>query len=287
MAVRFLGSTSAAVVGAGATLAVPSQDSLKPGDLLFAFFVVQNFTASVLTPPAGWVVEPSPQSIGDQIMFSALHYVGESAEPATYAFAYAASRSIDAVCLAYRGVKQDVLFDPVNYPFGYYAPGGSTGTANKQTGVTSVSTPSSGSASFKPWSRVLYAFGATHASLDPDISDPIPFGAIRARVHQAKASLMVVDALQQLPRLSPVPTRLSNAAVTLAGSIGFVRVLEPIVEANDSYDTYKAKVMRGMISPPFDPSYGKLTGQILTAIGGQDNDIGGLFGDADFLPDEV
>lgn len=287
MAVRFLGAASTAVVGSGLTLATPSLAFLKPGDLLFAFIMAQNYSATVLTPPTSWVVEPSPQTIGDQIVFTALHYVGDAVEPATYDFVYAASRSFVGLVGAWRGVKQDILFDPANYPFGYYAPGGSPGTANKQTAVTTVSTPVSGSSSFKAYSRALYFFGATHGSATPRLADPTPFAAVRAKVESAKASAMLVDILEPRPHTSPLPALSTSASATLTGSVGFVRVLEPLEEKNDSYDTYKAKIMRRMVPPPFDASYSKLTGQILTIIGGGDNDIGGLFGNADFLPDEV
>lgn len=288
MAVKFLGATGTSIVGTAPEIGVPVRESLKPGDLLISFVVVQGFVGTVLTPPATWSVEPSPESIGDQIIFSAIHYVGDADEPSSYVFTYSVSKTIDVVMAAYRGVKQDVLFDPINYPFGYYAPGGSVGTANKQTGVASISTPVSGSSSFKAYSRALFFFGATHGSLTPKLSDPVPLAAIRQRVQAAKASAMLVDFLESPPHVSPISALSVVSSVTLTGSIGLVRVLEPLVEANDSYDTYAAKIMRNRLMPPaFDVTYGELTANVLTAIGGCVNDLGGRFGDEDFLPDEV
>jgi len=292
MSVKFLGSTSSAVVGSSIEVATPAFESLKAGDLLFAYIVVQGYVGTVLTPPSAWVVEPNPIEIGDQIVFTALHYVSVDEEdqegPTSSVFSYSASKPMVCVVEACRGVQQDILYDPVNYPFGYYAPGGSVGTANTQTGVTSVSTPSSGSSSFKAYSRSLFFFGATHASLTPKLSDPSPFLAIRSRVESAQASAMLVDSLQTNPHTSPLSSVASNASVTLSGAVGLVRVFEPLVEAADSYDTYKAKIMRHQFMPPaFDVTYGELTANLLTAIGGCDNDLGGLFGDEDFLPDEV
>lgn len=53
-----------------------------------------------------------------------------------------------------------------------------------------------------------------------------------------------------------------------------------------SDDSYKAKVMRGMLAPPWDRSFRTPMCSIITVIGGSDNDLGGLFGRDDFLPDE-
>ena len=287
MSVRFLGTTSSAAVGAGITLATPSRESLKEADLLFGFVLVQDYTVTTLTSPAGWVVEPAV-TVGDQAVFPILHYVADPEdEPTTYAFTYAASKPIIAVLEAYRGVKQDILYDPSDYPFGYYAPGGSPGGARTQTGVASVASLVTGPSSFKAYSRALYFFGATHGSGTPHLSDPLPFAAVRSRVYSAKASCMLVDVLEVPEHVSPLPSISTNASVTLTGSIGLVRVLEPVVEADDSYDSYKAKLFRKMIPPPFKNTWESLQGQLSAAIGEGDNQIGGLFGDADFLPDEV
>lgn len=51
-------------------------------------------------------------------------------------------------------------------------------------------------------------------------------------------------------------------------------------------DSYKGKVMRHMMPPPYNSDFGSIIGALLTTIGQSDNLIGGLFGAADFLPDE-
>ncbi len=51
-------------------------------------------------------------------------------------------------------------------------------------------------------------------------------------------------------------------------------------------DNYKAKLMRHMLPPPYTRDFNSVIGAILTIIGQSDNLIGGLFGAADFLPDE-
>lgn len=51
-------------------------------------------------------------------------------------------------------------------------------------------------------------------------------------------------------------------------------------------DNYKAKVMRRQLPPPYVKDFGSPIPAMLTVIGQSDNLIGGLFGDADFLPDE-
>jgi hypothetical protein len=51
-------------------------------------------------------------------------------------------------------------------------------------------------------------------------------------------------------------------------------------------DNYKAKLMRRMLPPPYRSDFASTIGVLLTVIGRSDNIIGGLFGSADFLPDE-
>lgn len=286
MAVRFIGVASAQEVGSAITVVVPSRLSLQVGDLLFLFLTVQGYTSTVLTVPAGWILESSPFVAGDQILFTALHYVTAAAEPGTYIFSYAASKPMVAVMGAYRGARQDLEFDPVNYPFGYYAPGGSTGAASLTTGFSSVATPASGAAALVRFSKAVVFLGATHGSAMPQLSDVVPFIAIRVKVESVNVSAMLCDVVE--PDVRPVlPVYASAASVTLSGAIGLVRVFEPTLAANDSLDTYKAKIMRRLVPPPYDARYSEVLGQMLTVMGGGDNDIGGLFGAADFLPDEV
>ncbi len=57
----------------------------------------------------------------------------------------------------------------------------------------------------------------------------------------------------------------------------------PVVVVNDNY---KAKLMRHMLPPPYRKDFSTIIGITLTTIGQSDNLIGGLFGKADFLPDE-
>lgn len=52
-------------------------------------------------------------------------------------------------------------------------------------------------------------------------------------------------------------------------------------------DNYKAKVMRRQLPPPYKKEASSFAGRVLTIIGQSDNLIGGLFGPADFLPDDA
>jgi hypothetical protein len=54
----------------------------------------------------------------------------------------------------------------------------------------------------------------------------------------------------------------------------------------ESFDTYKGKILRNMLPPPYDRRFQATIGKVLSVIGASDNDIGGLFGVADFLPNE-
>jgi hypothetical protein len=51
-------------------------------------------------------------------------------------------------------------------------------------------------------------------------------------------------------------------------------------------DTYKAKLMRRTIPRPFASTFASVVGQIVSALGDADNDLGGLFGTDDFLPNK-
>lgn len=53
-----------------------------------------------------------------------------------------------------------------------------------------------------------------------------------------------------------------------------------------SFDTYKAKLLRRMLPPPYDKRFQATIGKLMSVIGSSDNDIGGLFGSFDFLPNE-
>lgn len=53
-----------------------------------------------------------------------------------------------------------------------------------------------------------------------------------------------------------------------------------------TFDTYKAKLLRRMLPPPYDRRFQSTIGKLVSIIGSSDNDIGGLFGAADFLPNE-
>lgn len=51
-------------------------------------------------------------------------------------------------------------------------------------------------------------------------------------------------------------------------------------------DNYKSKLTRRHFPPPYDTRRSSNLGKLLTVIATSDNAIGGLFGAADFLPDE-
>jgi len=51
-------------------------------------------------------------------------------------------------------------------------------------------------------------------------------------------------------------------------------------------DSFKAKQLRRMMPAPYDARLSGVLGKLLTVIGAADNEIGGQFGQRDFLPDE-
>jgi hypothetical protein len=68
---------------------------------------------------------------------------------------------------------------------------------------------------------------------------------------------------------------------------GLFEISSPLTpEELAQIDNYKSKLARSLMPPPFDNRLASNIGKLLTVIGTGDNDIGGLFGEEDFLPDE-
>jgi hypothetical protein len=268
--------------GAGTNvLTVPAVTDVELGDLLVLWFGVYNHsteTTTITYPDATWT-QLSVTTNGALTVFTAFKYATD-AEPVGYDISYTAVRSVVYTIAAYRGVVQD-FSNPTVYPYGYFAPGGSLGAVVSGTGASTTQVSGAHPTTIGD-AVVVASFYAQVATSAPELDDATPAVAYRDSANGNVAACEYVDSTY----MSPVTT---VTAVTVRSSVSgqFVVVslaLEPIDSSAISYDTYKAKILRGMWPPPYNNSITSNLGVILTAIGGSDNDIGGLFGSQDFLP---
>lgn len=296
MPVTYVNSFRSGVLAAPATTVTVSRDAVERDDLLVAFIVVTDVVAEAATlTSSGWVVGAAVTN-GDLRVFRATRYVDDpTTEPTSYTFTYSASRGLLALMLVYRGVLRDKEFDVINWPAGYFAPNGSVG-ASRQDTTTAILSPVTATHTDRAYARAVTLFvgrsNTTTVVLD-DVSPLVPIRAKSSFVARSgppeapsygdRITAVVVD--EEFVNLtSPLPVRTVDADASVAW-ISFVVVLEPISDVPATYDTYKAKIARSLVTPPYDASASTPLGRLLLVIGRLDNDIGGLHGD-DFLPND-
>lgn len=282
MPTDFVGVTSAAVTGAASiTLAKPVD--AQRGDLLYAVVFLSVDPKKInVQPNVNWKKHVEQVSFGgaSASASSAFAYAGDD-EPSSYTFGLDGTVNAVGFLYAIRGAKRDPYFDVINYPFGFFAPGGSEGVASVGSSALLGSVSAAKPSVDQRNSRVLYAFAQEGAA--PRFDDPDPLIPIRAKVENANWAATAGDR-------EYVDTVVTAPNLTLRTTInGQWMVFSVAIEAADpndvSRDTYKAKVLRSMVPmPPYDTRFQSDFGKILTVIGSSDNDIGGLFGAADFLP---
>lgn len=314
MPVAFAGISSAVAVDS-TTLAVDVPTAAQVGDLLLFAFVVGNDSANdatnfftALTLPSGWVHAGYSTTTTNRIIF-AYHYVAAN-DPGVYTFTYVSAANWQGVLIDYTGTARSFApFTPVNTPpnetlpssssyetNGFFAPVGSVGAALQGTASNLPVVSSTYPTTEDDQVLVLYILAQFNnaGTATSELDDPVPMVNIRLRstvsgsALDCASSLIVVD--QTYPSATaPPPSFTVNSSVNesyVVMSLAVESFDTSITSVLDEYDTYKAKVMRGMLPPPFDKSQGSNISRILMIIGYDDNDIGGLFGDADFLPDD-
>lgn len=291
MAVTFISSTYSRVPnGTDMLLERPSlYDTVRPvrnGDLVLVIIGVGNKSveAATLTMPTGFTTIAPGYVEGTAVrVFFAFKYITDiDTEPTSYNFVIAASRAMVGTALVYRGALRDTLFDTILYPYGWFAPNGSGNmayaTATSQT-ITVI-----GNVTARKYTRCLSVFFINHASASPLLDDVAPLIAIRERVRTPKAAMLVADEeFSTITATTPTHTVRADAS---GEYIGLRFALEPIVDVADTYDNYKAKLLRSFVAEPYDTSMSTPLGKLLTVVGTIDNDIGGLMGAADFLPND-
>jgi hypothetical protein len=189
------------------------------------------------------------------------------------------------VLLVYRGVTRDFTFNTILYPYGYFAPAGSVGALLTGSSTLLASQNPPNPTTITPFGRVLYYF-VQHDSLlgSPIIDDVTPLEAIRSRIQTSRFGIEVVDVEYEEP-ITPAPVLSVSSSLNKPWSV-FSVAFEPFDPEQGSPDNYKSKLLRGMWPPPYNVRLSGNLGKLLTVIGTSDNDLGGLFGDEDFLPDE-
>ena len=284
-------TTSAITNGAGIDgtltfgLTIDALADVEKGDLVIAFIAVYDHVAeaNTLSLPDEWALVGPSVTHGLARVFAAFKWITDD-EPAGYDFEYSAARGVVVTVVAYRGALRDFDFDVVNYPWGFFV---STSQGQTVDGSGTVLTqvaaglPSTGVRN----TMIISHFMQAEAASTPELDDVVPFEAMRSTIRVAKAAAMLVETT--FPSVTA-----SVPALTVRSSLSDPWIVTSIaIEPDDpndlTFDSYKAKVLRSMVpSPPFDTRLKSNLGKLLTVIGNSDNDIGGRFGDDDFLPDE-
>jgi len=290
--VAFITSFSQVSVNAASVMIQKPADVVE-GDLLFLFLVVGNKAAeaATLSAPVGWRQHLAASPITgsgpafQMRQFQAFAYADDS-EPSSYTFTYSAVKPLVAVLLSIRGAKRDFAYDMVNYPFGFFAPGVPTLGTTSQAASTSI-TPFPLITTSVPLTLGLYVTIQFDAAGGPILlDDPSPLIDIIYRaafvVVGKTTALIVMGTHYPDAGTAPAITMGSSAAHPWLAAAASIES----VDVDTSPDNYKSKLLRGMWPPPYNRRLSSNLGKLLTIIGTSDNDLGGLFGDEDFLPDE-
>jgi hypothetical protein len=265
------------------TISLPRPADVEDADLLLMFLVAGTTSGDpqTWTIPDGWTEGLSHYHGTNITIFYAWKYVDTEVDvpSSIYDFVYSTSRPLNGHILAFRGVKRD-LSNVMTYPDGYFAPLETIGSP--RTGSSQSLLSPAALASVRYGTRAVAIFAQWNSGAEPVMDDVSPLYAIRDRVGQESLSTMVVDHTFEAPT-SPLDVLSVHTDINDEWMV-FVLPLEAITALADSLDSFKAKIMRSTFPPPYDASWGGPLGALLTVVGGSDNDIGGLFGKSDFLP---
>jgi hypothetical protein len=279
-------SHSVATVTGLATIQIAKPDGMEEGDLLVLILTIGGVVAEAATityPSLDWRdhVAASPVTGTGVRTMQAFKYITEFEDP-TYTFTYTAARNMVGVLVAIRGAKRDFAFDPTNYPYGYFAPGTPILTSSTPT-TTAIAPAALITTAVEDTLGILFYTQYDSASGSPLLDDPSPLLEILQHTLTTQLAVMCMDTFRDAVGVVPTVTVRSSlnkpwTAVSLA--------VESENPASSS-DNYKSKLLRSTFPPPYDNRFSSTLGKVLTVIGTSDNEIGGLYGDDDFLPDEA
>jgi len=290
----------------------------QEGDLLLFAFIIMNDAANDATDfrtalplPTGWQHAGFTQTATNRVIW-AFKYV-ELDDPTFYAFTYLASTTMAGIMFAVRGAARSwdtftPVFTPPNFTLpsasftsGFFAPAGSVGAVVTGTS-TSLTTVSGSFPHTVPAStRVLYvAMQIDQTGTTPLFDDPVPLPTLRQSAFVGTngilpatlpfmfgvgdtMTVMAFDVDYTAANQVPPPAIGINSNLSRAFVVSSIAV-EAFDVLDGTEDNYKGKLMRGLLKHPWDTSWGSGLSDVLTVIGSVDNDIGGLFGSDDFLP---
>lgn len=93
---------------------------------------------------------------------------------------------------------------------------------------------------------------------------------------------VVVDAYKTRKETETIVFRVDPS--TDINHVGFILALIPAPLVKEFTDTYKSKLLRGMLPSPYNSTLSESSiANLFSVVGASDNDIGGLFGEDDFL----
>jgi len=284
MVAEIISRTITSVTGASIVIARP--DDIEEGDLLVLLLTIGAVAAEAATltyPAVDWMDHAArPPVTGTGVRTMQAFKYATADEDSSYEFTYTASRPMIGTLVLVRGAKRDFMFDPVLYPYGYFAPAGPVLGSSAPAASTSI-TPFPLITTAIDYTLGLYLFTQYDAAAgSPKLDDPSPLIDIMHRTQGTTLAVLAMDDFYDTIQVAP--------AITVSSSLSkpWVAVSLAIESAEmpASVDNYKSKLLRRTMPPPYDQRLASTLGKILTVIGTCDNEIGGLFGEDDFLPNE-
>jgi hypothetical protein len=251
-------------------ITISTPNGLEDYDLMLAVIAVDRPGLDVeftMTVPSGWTLLYSAKDAGVSPMRHDVYYkryfAGEEANH-TWSFSESACPICGAIA-AYRGVVTDgVPAESIEYQVDDSGGGDSINinvlpTKPNAVAVSTVSVGVNGNAG-------------------------VAFTGMTERLDFANAGVTLRLALADMYVITPASTLLAASIAPDSGAKACV--VFALIAAPEWVDNYKAKLMRRILPPPYDNRLSSQIGKLVSAIGTSDNEIGGLFGAADFLPDE-
>lgn len=310
MSTNVVSSSIAFAVPANTTLALVRPADVEEGDLLAFAWLIMNDASNdatnfltTLALPTGWSHAGYSATAGQRIIWT-FKYVGDlDTEPASYTFTYLASRVMTGMMIAIRGAARtfaSITFahnppswthpDPTKFAAGYYAPLLSEGAVDFATSATLDTVNSTFPKTLAVNTRVIYAaMQIDTVGNAPLLDDPSPLPTIHQKARPGAGTgadsmaVMLFDV--EYPAVVSPPTQINIVSNLSRPWVVASIAVEPLDPDTASLDNYKSKLIRSLLPPEtWDTDFDGPLGGLLSVIGTSDNDIGGLFGPDDFLP---
>lgn len=275
--------------------------------MLFKFVIADDAAndatdlQAAMVLPDGWSHAGYTSTSTNRIIF-VFKYVGDlDFEPTFYTFEYLAARTMAGFLTVIREPARSyepftptynptnwVHPNPASFAAGWFAPSGGIGAAKAATSNSQVSVDGAFPHTVTARERLVYVLAQFQGTPPALHDDPSPLVTILAKevvddgVNAITATVFTVEYDDPIAPPGVITVVSDGSSPYIFTSIS-IEALDP---TDATEDNYKGKLMRSMLpSPPWDTSFDSDLGKVLTVIGASDNDIGGSFGDDDFLPD--